>query len=136
MISSERQGHYKLVETKRNTKILYLDNSIYAWVETKNIGEILVISHKAHKTDCILAMGHYHIYEVMDEPFLSDQQHLELEAGRNVWQGYLLLSGLPDRHSKRGRIIPTNEIITGNRRYEIRNELHSNLASNKGELLA
>lgn len=128
MITLERQGLYKLIETKKNTKILYLDNSIFAWIEPKNIGEILVISHKIHKTDCILSMGHYRVYDVTDEPFLSDQQHLELEVGRDVWQGYLLLSGLPDRHNKRGRIIPTNETITGNRRYQNRHELHSNLA--------
>jgi hypothetical protein len=128
MISLERSGLYKLIETKKNNKILYLDNSIFAWIEPKSIGEILVISHRIHKTDCILSMGHYRIYEVADEPSLSDQQHLELEAGRDVWQGYLLLSGLPDRHHKRGRIIPTNETITGSRRYQDRKELHVNLA--------
>lgn len=128
MIGLQRQGLYKLIETKKNTKILYLDNSIYAWIEPKNIGEILVVSHKIHKTDCILSMGHYRLYSVNDEPYLTDQQHLELEAGHNVWQGYLLLSSLPDEHKKRGRIIPTNETITGNRRYAERKELRSNLA--------
>jgi hypothetical protein len=128
MITTVRTGFYKLIETKHNTKILYLDNEVFAWVEPKNIGEILVASHKVHRTDCILSMGHFHVYDVKDEPSLSDQLHLELEAGRNVWQGYLLLSGLPDAHKKRGRIIPTIETITGNRRFEDRKDLHQNLA--------
>lgn len=130
MITTLRSGFYKLIETKRNTKVLYLDNDVFAWIEPKHIGEILVASHKIHRTDCILSMGHYHIYEVTDEPALSDQIHLELEAGRNVWQGYLLLSGLPDEHKKRGRIIPTMEKITGSPRFEDRKDLHTNLATN------
>lgn len=131
MISLRRTGLYKLIETKNNTKILYLDNDVYAWLELKNIGEILAVSRKAHKTDCIFGMGHYYIYDVHDEPFLSDQQHLELEVDRDTytWQGYLLLSGLPDDNKKRGRIIPTNEIITGNRRYTNRAELYQTLAT-------
>ena len=131
MITTLRTGLYKLIETKHNTKVLYLDNDVFAWVEPKNIGEILVASHKTHRTDCILSMGHFHIYDVKDEPNLSDQIHLELEAGRNVWQGYLLLSGLPDVHKKRGRIIPTMETITGNRRFEDKKDLHTNRAAAK-----
>lgn len=129
MITTLRTGFYKLIETKHNTKILYLDNDVFAWVEPKNIGEILVVSHKIHRTDCILSMGHYHMYDVINEPSLSDQVHLELEAGRNVWQGYLLMSGLPDSHKKRGRIIPTMETITGNRRFDDRKDLRTNLAT-------
>ena len=126
MITLERQGLYKLIETKKNTKILYLDSGVFAWVEPKNIGEILVISHKIHKTDCVLAIGRYRIYDAINEPLLSDHQHLELEVGQNVWQGYLLLSGLPDNNHKRGRIIPTSENIAGNRQYKDRKELYVN----------
>lgn len=129
MISLRRNGLYKLIETKHHTKVLYLDNESYAWVEPVNIGEILVASRTIHKTDCVLSLGHYRIYEVEDEPYLSDQMHLELEVGRNRWQGYLLLSGLPDMHKKRGRIIPTAEVITGNPRFEHREELHKNLSA-------
>ncbi len=132
MITLQRNGLYKLIETKNNVKILYLDNDVYAWVEPTNIGELLVVSHAIHKTDCILSMGHYHVYEVKDEPFLSDLVHLELEAGKNVWQGYLLLSGLPDNHHKKGRIIPTTETIAGNRRFKNRKDLHKNLALTGG----
>ena len=131
MITSLRQGFYKLIETKRHTKVLYLDNDTYAWVEPANIGEILVSSHRTHKADCILSMGHYHLYDVVDEPAFSDQMHLELEAGKNVWQGYLLLTGLPDRHKKRARIIPTQETITGNLRLKDRSDLNSNLATSR-----
>lgn len=128
MITLLRSGFYKLVETKSNTKILYLDNETFAWVEPRNIGEILVLSRRLHKTDCVLSMGHFNIYDVTDEPHLSDQQHLELETGKSTWQGYLLLSGLPDIHKPRGRIIPTHEVITGNPRFKYRNVLHENYA--------
>lgn len=129
MITQRRQGSYKLIETKHNTKILYLDNEVYAWIEPSHIGEVLIASHKIHRSDCVLSMGHFHLYEVEDEPYLSDQQHLELEVGQNKWQGYLLPTGLPDDHKKRSRIIPTIEIITGNRRYAHRKEIYRNLAT-------
>lgn len=131
MINVLRSGLYKLIETKHNTKVLYLDNDVFAWVEPKNIGEILVTSHKIHRTDCVLSIGHFIIYDVKDEPSLADHIHLELEAGRDVWQGYLLLSGLPDVHKKRARIIPTLETITGNRRFEDKKILKTNLAATK-----
>lgn len=130
MIQQLRAGFYKLIETKDNTKILFLDNETYAWVEPPSIGEILVYSHKIHHEDCSLAMGHYVLYGVEDEPYLSDNFHLELEFGKAAWQGYLLLTGLPDDHHKRGRIIPTTEIITGNPRFENRN-LKANYAKTK-----
>lgn len=129
MIKLIGSGTYKLIETKHQTKVLYLDSAIYAWVEPKNIGEILVTSHKIHKTDCVLGFANYLLYDVDDEPHLSDQQHLELEVGRDIWQGYLLLTGLPNDQKKRSRIIPTEEVITGNPRYEHRKDLHENIRS-------
>ncbi len=114
MITIERAGFYKLIETRENTKILYLDGDSYAWIEPKSIGEILIVTHKHHRADDMLSIGHYRIYNVIDEPNLSDMQHLELEFGKKAWQGYLLLTGLPDDHKKRARIIPTTQTITGN----------------------
>lgn len=114
MITLQKSGLHKLIETKHNTKVLYLDSNIYGWVEPAGIGEILVVSHKVHKTDCILSIGQYRIYKVSKEPDLSDQLHLELEVGNRAWQGYLLPTGLPNNRKKRARIIPTNEIITNN----------------------
>ncbi len=118
MIDLYRTGDYKLIETKGNTKILYLDVDAYAWVELAGLGEILVSSHKQHKADCVLSVGKYRILEVQDEPHFSDHLHLELEVGVDYWQGYLLLTGLPDEHRRRVRIIPTNEVITGNKEVE------------------
>ncbi len=129
MITLLRSGLYKLIETKRHTKVIYLDNDIFAWIEPPNIGEILVTSHRIHKTDCVLSLGHYRLYNVKQEPYLSDHIHLELEVGNDHWQGYLLLSGLPDNHKMRGRIIPTHEVITDNPRFENRKDLSKNLAT-------
>ena len=129
MITSVRSGSYKLIETKHNTKVLYLDKDIYAWIEPKGIGEILVTSRRHHRTDCILSVGAYHLYKVVDEPTLADHLHLELEVGRNAWQGYLLLTGLPTRQKPRTRIIPTDEVITDNPGQSDRYKLHQHLLS-------
>lgn len=118
MITLQEGGHYTLIETKHANKVLYLNNNMYAWIKPANIGEILIIIHRVHKTDYILSIGGYNLYKVEDEPHLSDHIHLELEVGKDTWQGYLLLTGLPsDAHSK-GRIIPTNETITANPDYD------------------
>lgn len=113
MIKVLRSGTYELLETKAQTKILILDTKkTFAWVNIRTIGEILVTSHKVHKTDTTLAVGTYRLYNVENEPKLSDQIHLELALGQGLWQGYLLPTGLPTKTDKRNRIIPTHEVIT------------------------
>lgn len=112
MIMLLTSGIYKLMETKDQTKILYLDDTVYAWVQAAGIGEILVASHKGHVTDTVLAVGEYRLYDVRDETHYSTHEHLELEVGMGIWQGYLLLTGLPTRVKKRRRIIPTREVIS------------------------
>lgn len=72
---------------------------------------MLVTTHKPHKTDTILALGRYKLYDVKDESSLSDQRYLELSVGNCTWQGYLLPSGLPDDNKKRSSIIPTREVV-------------------------
>jgi hypothetical protein len=131
MITKIRSGFYKLIETKHNTKVLYLDDEVYAWIEPKDIGEILVTSRRQHRTDCILGVGRFNMLKVEEEPLLSDHIHLELEVGRGVWQGYLLLTGLPDVNKPKARIIPTGEIITGNRKYTNRKDVHLHAVSGK-----
>ena len=113
MITLLLSGAYKLMETKGQTKILYLDDTVYAWVQPADIGEILVASHKRHVTDTLLAAGEYRLYDVRNDPQFSTHEHLELEVGPGIWQGYLLLTGLPTKYKKRRRIVPTNETISG-----------------------
>lgn len=113
MIKLLRDGNYLLIETRTQTKILILDGiDTFAWVSPKEIGELLVISHRRHKIDHILAKGSYKLYKVEDEKDFVDQIHLELSVGDNMWQGYLLLSGLPTDLKKRVRIVPTMELLT------------------------
>jgi hypothetical protein len=119
MITLRRSGEYRLIETKHNTKVLYLDKKAYVWIEPQNIGEILVTSRRTHRTDCVLSVGQYHIYKVVDEPALSDHLHMELQVGESVWQGYLLLTGLPTKSRPRTRIIPTSEVISENARFHV-----------------
>lgn len=113
MIKTIQNGEYTLLETKGHVKILTLDRkATFAWINAQNIGEILVASHNPHKADHTLAIGKYRIYEVKNEPNITDLIHLELMIGEGKWQGYLLLNGLPKGQKKRNRIIPTDEIIT------------------------
>lgn len=112
MIKLLKAGNYQLIETKGQVKILSLDDQTFAWVNAAEIGELLVSSQNPHKTDHILALGKYRLYEVGDEAHFTDLEHLELFVGEGKWQGYLLTSGLPDQNNKRKRIIPTDEIIT------------------------
>lgn len=113
MIKLLKEGDYQLIETKGQTKILILDGqNTYAWVNVLEIGEILVSSHRSHKTDNFLAIGRYRLYEVKDEPKLTDLEHLELFVGNGIWQGYLLTTGMPTIKDTKKRIIPTDEVIT------------------------
>lgn len=121
MISLVNSGDYKMIETKADTKVLELDGSTFAWVNAKGIGEILVTTHKQHKTDAVLSVGRFRLYEVKDEPGIADLNHLELEVGGGEWQSYLLLTGLPTDAKIRSRIIPTQDFITGNKKYSYTN---------------
>ncbi|HVZ58978.1 MAG TPA: hypothetical protein VG935_04475 [Patescibacteria group bacterium] len=112
MITCIQQGRYKLLETKHQTKILQLDEITFAWINAQEIGEILVATHRPFKTDAILSVGNFRLYEVEQEKDLTDTLHLELHAGNGTWQGYLLPTGLPSEDKKRNRIIPTSETIT------------------------
>lgn len=113
MLKLLQEGNYTLLETKHQTKILTLDaKKMFAWINAEDIGEILVTTHNAYETDCVLAIGKYRLYEVKDEKSFTDLQHLELLVGEGLWQGYLLPTGLPTEEKKRNRIIPTREIIT------------------------
>lgn len=111
MIRLLQRGRYELLETKTQTKVLVLGRRAYAWINAAGIGEILVATHNPLLTDTVLALGKYRLYDVDDEPRLSDQQHLELAVGEDTWQGYLLPTGLPKGEKRRSRVIPTSEVI-------------------------
>lgn len=128
MITRIRTGCYKLIETRHHIKILHLDQDVFAWPETEQYGEMLIVTHKPHKTDAILGLGQYNLYSVVNEPYVSDHIHLELQVGSDHWQGYLLLTGLPSGHKKRGRIIPTKEIITDHHKFSARQLLAAKVA--------
>ncbi len=125
MITLLETGQYRLTETKNDTKELDLDGTRYVWVIAKGIGEILVTSHNVHKTDAILSVGKYRLYEVKDEPDLTDLVHLDLDVGAGEWQGYLLLTGLPNDNKKRSRIIPTHDNISGGSKFTVTAHKHA-----------
>ena len=111
MIKLLKKGKYSLIETRNDVKVLTLDGKDYVWIFSKSIGEMLIYTHKTHKTDQKLAKGEYRLYDVKDEPKLIDTMHLELSVGGNDWQGYLLITGFPKHKKSKSRIIPTDEII-------------------------
>ena len=111
MITLLKKGKYSLIETRNDVKILRLEKRTFVWIYTKTVGEILVATHRVHRTDQKLAKGEYRIYAVKNEPNLVDQLHLELAIGEGDWQGYLLPTGFPKDKKTRSRIIPTNELI-------------------------
>ena len=111
MIKLLKKGKYTLVETRNDTKILTLDEKSYIWIFSRSIGEMLITTHKKHKTDQKLSKGEYRLYEVKNEPKLVDTLHLELAIGEGDWQGYLLPTGFPKDKKTRSLIIPTNELI-------------------------
>jgi hypothetical protein len=115
MIDLQRSGSYKLIETDKDSKVLYLNGTTHIWAVVDGSGAISTMPHKAVRTDYMLSLGRYRLYGVSDESRLSELPHLELEAGANLWQGYLLPAGLPGDDEKRVRIIPTKETITMNR---------------------
>lgn len=112
MIRLLKQGEYSLIETFDRTKILNLDDKIrYAWINAVRIGDILVSTRKKFNPSNIISTGAFRLYDVKDEPDLTDLEHLELFVGKGDWQGYLLPKGLPNG-IRRHRIIPTKEVIT------------------------
>ena len=112
MIKLIKKGKYSLIETRNDVKVLKLDKKTYVWIFTKSIGEMLVTTHRGHKTDQKLSKGEYRIYKVKNEQNLVDQLHLELAIGEGDWQGYLLPTGFPKDKKSRSRIIPTDELVT------------------------
>ena len=127
MITRLITGTYQLVQTKKqHTKIVRLGDDQYAWVAFENIGEVLVLLHSDYPIECTLSAGEYRIYEVESEPELTDSLHLELQVAQEQWQGYLLLTGLPDEQRKRTRIIPTRETITNNELDNRKDEILTN----------
>jgi hypothetical protein len=112
MIQIVFDGAYRLFETKNGIKILELNDKYFcAWLHTLEIGDFLVATYKYHRVSHLLATGKFRLYKVKHEKEYTDLLHLELQVGE-VWQGYLLPTGLPIGMKKRSKIIPTDEHIT------------------------
>lgn len=113
MIKLLKSGVYKIVETKNGTILLLLDDrACFAWIQVKEIGDILVHSKAVHRSTNDLSGGKYRLYDVKNETKLTDERHLELLVSKGKWQGYLLPTGLPTSKEKRKRVIATKEQIT------------------------
>ena len=112
MIKVLRDGRYKLIETRQQIKILYLDETPYVWLFIPGIGHVLEVTHKPHRADHVLATGNYRLYAVKQERRFSQHKHLELFIGEGQWQGYLLLTALPTNKQPRTRLVATDETIS------------------------
>lgn len=114
MIDLVQTGAYTLSESRHGIKLLRLGRKTLPWVVNPRIGSLLILSLNPHVEYEVLSKGVFRLYNVMDEAKLVDLQHLELEVGEGMWQGYLLPGGLPTTFATRKRIIPTRECITHN----------------------
>lgn len=112
MIKLITKGNYRLVGTSNREIILYLNDQGYHWGYFPTIGNVLTFSKQSHTQSYMLTQGKYNLYKVDDESKLVDLDHLELSVGLRQWQGYLLLTGLPNARKIRSRIEPTNEVIS------------------------
>lgn len=112
MITLVKQGHYRLGETKNHSRVLFLDDVCYIWLVIATIGDIISRTTRKHTIKTVFSRGRYRLYDIADEPDLVDLKHLELEVGEDNWQGYLLLTGLPQQNKPRSRIIATEENIS------------------------
>lgn len=111
MIKVLKKGTYKLIETRQQIKILYLDETPYVWLFIPKIGHVLEVTHKPHKAEHALAAGNYRLYDVKKDRRFSQHKHLELFIGEGQCQGYLLLTDLPTERKRRTRIVATDELI-------------------------
>lgn len=112
MIALLQKGDYRLIETKAQVKILYLDDQVFGWVHVKAVGEILVATHTPHHADYLLATGRFRLYQAEDDPKYASGQHLELHVGASHWQGYLIPAGLPTATKVRSLMVPIGEVIS------------------------
>ena len=112
MIKIINQGTYSLVKTKGPGKILTLDKAqSFAWIDNK-LNKLQTRHEQSTDGNHVLSLGKYRLYEVKDEPNLTDLLHLELSAGEGLWQGYLLSDDLPQNDQNKVQIKPTKEAIT------------------------
>jgi len=113
MIRVLRTGQYNLIATREFSRLLILDGkTIYEWITWKGVGELNLSARKITQTESVLSMGKYRLYEVKNEPSITEMIHLELLVGIGKWQGYLLPDGLPAIQDKKVRITSTSERIT------------------------
>lgn len=112
MVKLLKTGTYQILGTREYGIMIFLDEQGYHWSWARGIGELLTLSRREHRPNHTLAQGQYRIYNVKDDPDFTDLLHLELALGAHKWQGYLLLTGLPDKKRIRRRIVPTEEVIS------------------------
>ena len=110
-------GTYKLTETKDNTKVLFIDDEkAFGWKNGKCDGDLFLLAPDTENICCFLSVGKWRLYEIKDEPGLTDGNHFELHVGRGRWQGYLLPEGFPTAVNKQRPISQTGQTITKVRR--------------------
>jgi len=112
MIQLIGSGSYRLNGAGDSARLItlvsYKDRRTYAWGVSNGIQ---LVDQEPDETYYALGAGKYRLYQVSDEPGLTNQLHLELSLGEGIWQGYLLPEGLPDRR-KTKTMIPVKELIT------------------------
>ena len=113
MIKLIESGKYELVETETNLKVLMFGSTkAFLWKNSGCSGKLEYIKFDPNQICCTLSVNNYRLYGVANDTTLNNGIHLELYAGKKIWQPYLLSKGLPTVKNKKKPISKIDEVIT------------------------
>lgn len=113
MIKVRRKGFYHIVAEGGGDKYLVLDKKLsFRWMCQDRVEKLEFVNKAIDDKKAIITSGRYRLYDVRDESHLTNLHHFEMLTGKNMWQGYLLPEGLPEKNMKKKLIFPTKELIT------------------------
>lgn len=117
MIRLIQWGEYRLAIIAEGNTIIAIDNHVYSLFPDhatlefydNQLPSLVVSALTLHR-------GNYRVFDVYDEPQLTETIHLELEDEDGYVKSYLLPRGLPHQNMRRARQIPTVQQITNSSR--------------------
>lgn len=118
MIRLIRWGEYRLAIIAEGSTIIAIDDDVYSVFPEQATLEIYdkLASYIPAASALTLHQGNYRVFDVYDEPQLTETIHLELEDEDGYVKSYLLPRGWPNESLRRVRQIPTAQQITNSSR--------------------
>lgn len=109
MIRLIQWGNYRLAMIAEGNAFISIDDDVYSLYPDYKTMESSEADMDAALT---LHHGDYKLYDVYDEPQLTETIHLELEDEDGYIKSYLLPQGLPVNSKRRVRQLTTTQQIT------------------------